>query len=137
MCFIQIYRTKSINKKSKGVEVKKDKLKEVVKPSVLKKVGEKLKVEASPFKIQQQDLWFKAIDNVSKKPDLSEQESIIVKLLSEYKNKSSIPHKKIKLQVLFYFFFITFYFDVLIYVDFMFFLEFYRERIFKIQRHKR
>jgi len=101
-----MYRNKSLKKKSIGVEVRKEKLKEVVKPSVLKKEGEKPKVEtsSSPFKILQQDLWFKAIDNVSKKTNLSDVESNIVKLLSDYKNKSSVPQKKIKFQVLFYFY---------------------------------
>lgn len=101
MFYFIFYRNKSPNKQAKGVEVRKEKSKIVVKPTVLKKEAEKTKVEAlpSPAKVLQQELWNKAIENVSNISDLSGDESSIVKLLADYKRKSSIPQKSIKLKV--------------------------------------
>lgn len=67
----------------------------------MKKEGEKIKVETppNPEKLALQELWSKAIQNVSNMTNLSEEESSIAKLLGDYKNKSSIPQKSIKLKV--------------------------------------
>jgi len=67
----------------------------------LKKEGEKVKVETppNPEKLALQELWSKAIENVSNMTNLSEEESSIAKLLGDYKNKSSIPQRSIKLKV--------------------------------------
>jgi len=46
-----------------------------------------------------QELWYKAIQNVSNMTDLPDEESSIAKLLGDYKNKSSIPQKSKKLKV--------------------------------------
>lgn len=81
--------------------MRKDKSKIVVKPTVLKKEAEKTKVEvpSNPVKVLQQEVWNKAIENVSNMSELSDEESSIVKLLADYKRKSSIPLKSIKLKV--------------------------------------
>lgn len=101
MLYFFMYRNKSPNKQAKGVEVRKEKSKIIVKPTVLKKEAEKTKVEAptNPAKVLQQELWSKAIENVSNISDLSDDESSIVKLLADYKRKASIPQKSIKLKV--------------------------------------
>lgn len=67
----------------------------------MKKEGEKVKAEVpiSPHKALQQELWDKAILNVSNMPNLSDEEGSITKLLSDYKKKSSIPQRRIKLKV--------------------------------------
>ncbi|XP_015364539.1 PREDICTED: glutamic acid-rich protein-like [Diuraphis noxia] len=94
-------KTKSPKKQAKGgVQVRKEKSKDLVKPSVLKKEGEKIKVETppNPEKLALQELWAKAIQNVSNMTDLSEEETSIAKLLGDYKNKSSIPQKNKKLK---------------------------------------
>lgn len=98
LCFVLIYRNKSPKKQAKGVEIRKENTKEVVKPSVLKKEAAKSGVESapSPKKILQQELWNKAIINVSTQTDLSDVESSIVKLLADYKTKSSIPLRSSK-----------------------------------------
>lgn len=104
LCFVLIFRNKSPKKQGKqgkGVEIRKEKPKVAVKPSILKKEGEKVKEEASPSSLKkslQQELWSKAISNVSTKSSLSEEESCIVKLLANYKT-ASIPQKKIKFKV--------------------------------------
>lgn len=100
-----LYRNKSPKKQGKGVQVRKEKKKEVVKPEVLKKESVKAKVEIplSPQKLLQQELWSKAISNVSLMTNLTDEESNITKILADYKKKSSIPHKNIKLRVSFYF----------------------------------
>lgn len=92
-------KNKSPKKEGKGVQVRKEKSKEAVNSSILKKEAEKTEVVAvtpSLTKIVQQELWSKAIANISKKSTLSDEESSIVKLLADYKTKSSIPQKKIK-----------------------------------------
>jgi hypothetical protein len=97
-----IYRNKSPKKQAKGgVQVRKEKSKDVVKPTVLKKEGEKVKVVTppNPEKLALQELWAKAILNVSNMTNLSEEESSIAKLLVDYKNKSSVPQKRTKLKV--------------------------------------
>jgi len=95
-----IYRNKS-PKKPAGVQVRKEKSKDIVKPTVLKKEGEKIKVETppNPEKLVLQELWTKAIQNVSNMTNLSDEESSIAKLLGDYKNKASIPQKNKKLKV--------------------------------------
>lgn len=105
MNIVFIFRNKSAKKQSKGVVVRKEKSKDVVKPTVLKKEAEKDKVDVSlnPHKILQQELWSKAILNVSNMSNLSDEEESIAKLLSDYKKKSSIPQKRIKLKVNIYF----------------------------------
>lgn len=67
----------------------------------MKKEGEKIKAETppKPEKLALQELWSKAIQNVSNMTNLSEEESSIAKLLGDYKNKSSIPQKSKKLKV--------------------------------------
>lgn len=103
MYFDIIYRNKSPKKQGKGgVQVRKEKSKDIVKPTVLKKEGEKVKVETppNPEKLALQGLWAKAIQNVSNLTNLSDEESSIAKLLGDYKNKSSVPQKKIKLKVI-------------------------------------
>ncbi|VVC40665.1 Hypothetical protein CINCED_3A009907 [Cinara cedri] len=89
---------KSPKKQGKGVEVRKEKSKVVVKPEVLKKEAVKAKVDTppSPHKLIQQELWGKAIVNVSNLSTLSDEESSIAKLLADYKKKSSIPFKSLK-----------------------------------------
>lgn len=102
MYFDLIYRNKSPKKQAKGgVQVRKEKSKDIVKPAVLKKEGEKIKVETppNPEKLALQELWAKAIQNVSNMTDLSDEESSIAKLLGDYKNKTSIPQKNKKLKV--------------------------------------
>lgn len=72
---------------------------------MLKKEAEKATyVEAppNPHKLLQQELWKKAIENVSKMSNLSNEESSVVKLLADYKKKASIPQKCAKLKVSFY-----------------------------------
>lgn len=104
LLIICMFRNKSPKKQTKGVEVRKEKSKEVVKPKVLKKEGEKtphVVVPQSPQKILQQELWSKAIVNVSNMSNLSNEENSIVKLLADYKTKSSIPQKSTKLKVSF------------------------------------
>lgn len=104
ICFVLIFRSKSPKKQGKGVEIRKEKPKVTVKPSTLKKEGEKIKVDASSSSLKknvQQELWSEAIGNVSTKSSLSDEESCIVKLLANYKTQSSIPQKKIKFKVLF------------------------------------
>ncbi|KAE9535603.1 hypothetical protein AGLY_007504 [Aphis glycines] len=94
-------KNKSPKKQGKGgVQVRKEKSKDIVKPTVLKKEGEKVKVETppNPEKLALQGLWAKAIQNVSNLTNLSDEESSIAKLLGDYKNKSSVPQKKIKLK---------------------------------------
>lgn len=100
--FTIIYRNKSPKKPAKGgVQVRKEKSKDIVKPTVLKKEGEKIKVVTppNPEKLAQQEFWAKAIQNVSSMTNLSAEESSIAKLLGDYKNKASIPQRKIKLKV--------------------------------------
>lgn len=106
ICFVLIFRNKSPKKQGKGVEIRKEKPKVTVKPSMLKKEGEKVKVDASSSSLKknvQQELWSEAIGNVSTKSTLSDEESCIVKLLANYKTQSSIPQKKIKFKVFIYF----------------------------------
>jgi len=94
-------KNKSPKKQAKsGVQVRKEKSKDIVKPTVLKKEGEKVKVETppNPEKLALQELWAKAIQNVSNMTNLSEEESSIAKLLVDYKNKSSVPKKRTKLK---------------------------------------
>uniref|UniRef100_A0A2S2NPT2 Glutamic acid-rich protein-like n=1 Tax=Schizaphis graminum TaxID=13262 RepID=A0A2S2NPT2_SCHGA len=94
-------KNKSPKKQAKGgVQVRKEKSKDVVKPTVLKKEGEKVKVVTppNPEKLALQELWAKAIQNVSNMTSLSEEESSITKLLVDYKNKSSVPQKRTKLK---------------------------------------
>ncbi|KAL5239883.1 hypothetical protein ACI65C_007293 [Semiaphis heraclei] len=94
-------KNKSPKKQAKGgVQVRKEKSKDIVKPAVLKKEGEKIKVETppNPEKLALQELWAKAIQNVSNMTDLSDEESSIAKLLGDYKNKTSIPQKNKKLK---------------------------------------
>ncbi|XP_022181651.1 glutamic acid-rich protein-like [Myzus persicae] len=94
-------KNKSPKKQAKGgVQVRKEKSKDIVKPTVLKKEGEKVKVETppNPEKLAIQELWAKAIQNVSNMTDLSDEETSIAKLLGDYKNKSSIPQKSKKLK---------------------------------------
>lgn len=128
-----MFRNKSPKKQTKGVEVRKEKSKEVVKPKVLKKEAEKtphVKASQSPQKILQQELWSKAIRNVSNMSNLSNEESSIVKLLADYKTKSSIPQKSTKLKVCFcYYLFVK----IIYYFSNYFlsvFIEFYYKRIF-------
>lgn len=106
---IFIFRNKSPKKQTKGVGVRKEKSKDVVKPTVLKKEAEKIKVEVplSPHKALQQELWGKALLNVSNMSNLSDEEESIAKLLSDYKKKSSIPQKRIKLKVNIYLILLT------------------------------
>lgn len=101
--FFLLYRNKSPKKQAKGVEVRKDKSKVVVKPTVLKKESDKAQVESpiNPQKILQRELWNKAIINVSNKTGLSDVENCIVKLLADYKSKNSIPMKNNKFKVSF------------------------------------
>lgn len=96
-----LYRNKSPKKQGKGVEVRKEKIKAVVKPTVLKKEAKASTIESpqNPQKILQQELWSKAIVNVSNMSNLSEEVSSIIKLLADYKKKSSIPSKNLKLKV--------------------------------------
>ncbi|XP_060870539.1 mitotic apparatus protein p62-like [Metopolophium dirhodum] len=94
-------KNKSPKKQGKGgVQVRKEKQKDIVKPTVLKKEGEKTKVETppNPEKLALQELWSKAIQNVSNMTNLSEEESSVAKLLGDYKNKSSIPQRSSKLK---------------------------------------
>ncbi|NP_001156044.1 uncharacterized protein LOC100158668 [Acyrthosiphon pisum] len=94
-------KNKSPKKQAKGgVQVRKEKQKDIVKPTVLKKEGEKIKVETppNPEKLALQELWSKAIQNVSNMTNLSEEESSVAKLLGDYKNKSSIPQRSTKLK---------------------------------------
>lgn len=68
----------------------------------MKKEAEKIaKVETipNPQKVVQQELWKKAIQNVSKMSNLSDEESSLAKLLDDYKKKDSIPQKSLKLKV--------------------------------------
>lgn len=105
-------RNNSPKKQGKGVIARKEKLKEVVKPAVLKKEAEKtIKVETvpSPQKVLQQELWKKAIENVGKMSNLSDEESSIVKLLVDYKTKASIPQKSSKLKASFCLIYMYFY----------------------------
>lgn len=67
---------------------------------MLKKEGEKtIETPPNPQKLLQQELWGKAIENVSKASNLSDEESNIAKLLADFKKKSSIPQKSTKLKV--------------------------------------
>ncbi|XP_026807058.1 acidic leucine-rich nuclear phosphoprotein 32 family member B-like [Rhopalosiphum maidis] len=94
-------KNKSPKKQAKGgVQVRKEKSKDVVKPTILKKEGEKVKVVTppNPEKLALQELWAKAILNVSNMTNLSEEESSVAKLLVDYKNKSSVPQKRTKLK---------------------------------------
>jgi len=96
-----IKKNKSPKKQGKGVGVRTEKSKEVVKPVVLKTEAKKIKTETtppSPQKLLQQELWKKAIENVSVMSDLSAEENSIAKLLADYKKKSSIPQKSAKLK---------------------------------------
>jgi len=95
-----IKKNKSPKKQGKGVGVRTEKSKEVVKPVVLKNEAKKIKTETppSPQKLLQQELWKKAIENVSVMSDLSAEENSIAKLLADYKKKSSIPQKSAKLK---------------------------------------
>jgi len=98
---VNVTKDNSPKKQGKGGVARKEKSKEVVKPAVLKKEGEKTtKVESvpSPQKILQQELWRKAIENVAKMSNLSDEESSIAKLLVDYKIKASIPQKSAKLK---------------------------------------
>ncbi|XP_025408990.1 guanine nucleotide-binding protein-like 3 homolog [Sipha flava] len=91
-------KNKSPKKQAKGVEVRKEKSKVVVKPTVLKKESDKAQVESpiDPQKLLQRELWNKAVVNVSNKAGLSDVENCIVKLLADYKSKNSIPMKNNK-----------------------------------------
>jgi len=98
---VNVTKNNSPKKQGKGGVARKEKSKEVVKPAVLKKEGEKTtEVESvpSPQKILQQELWRKAIENVAKMSNLSDEESSIAKLLVDYKIKASIPQKSAKLK---------------------------------------
>lgn len=136
MLYFIVYRNKSPNKQAKGVEVRKEKSKIIVKPTVLKKEAEKTKVEAptNPAKVLQQELWNKAIENVSNISDLSDDESSIVKLLADYKRKSSIPQKSMKLKVSYCIY--IYYLKFVLYLIQCILTEFYYQRIFQVQEYK-
>lgn len=70
----------------------------------MKNEAKKIQAETlpSPQKLLQQELWSKAIVNVSTMSNLSAEESNIAKLLADYKKKSSIPQKSAKLKVILY-----------------------------------
>ncbi|XP_050421134.1 DNA ligase 1-like [Adelges cooleyi] len=93
-------KNKSPKKQAKGVV--KEKVK-VVKLAVLKKEGEAAQkaslaqTSPNPLKALKQELWVKAIINVSA-ADLPAEESSVAKLLADYKKKESIPQYETKLK---------------------------------------